>query len=820
MKVFRFYAGVFLVTASVLMLQIVQARILSVVSWYHLAFFVISLAMFGITAGTVWVYLRRDRFSERALSHDLAYFSAAYAVSNALCLAVQMTLAPTLAGSIATTLVWFEFAICLAIPFFFSGVVVGLALTRSPYPVGRVYGVDLVGAATGCVGVLVLLSRTDGPSAVLWVSALAALAAFCFSGSGIGAAPKARLPFSDLLGRPGRLLIGLLACAVGNGLIPNGLQPIFVKGQAEVAGTAPDYVRWNSFSRIAVLRDTAKAGANLSGMWGPSPAFHPEDWHVERRRMNIDGDAATMAYGIRGDVAKAGFLKYDITNLAYYLPDNRRAAVIGIGGGRDMLSARVFDVPDITGVEINPILMRLLTSEPGYAEFTGLNRLPDMHFYVDEARSWFTRSDQTFDSIQMSLIDTWAATGAGAFTLSESGLYTTEAWRIFLRHLTPHGVLTVSRWYSPANVDETGRMTSLAVASLLDIGASDPARHIFLASTGNIATLIVSRSPFAASDIARLKDVAADMGYRVMLCPGEEPASPVLGRIVSSRGVDQLLQYTFGLATDLSPPTDERPFFFNQLPLYSPGKTIALALAGPEQGVDAGNLAAAWSLAEAVGACFVLVLLTIIHPLHPAIADVGRRLVAGGTAYFLLIGAGFMSVEIGLLQRMTVFLGHPVYSLSVVMFSLILATGLGALVSDRLPLRGRAAFILWSLATAAYVAALPFWTPPVLQWFEGATLPLRALLAVATIAPAGLLMGYGFPTGMRFVSAVDRTPMPWFWGINGAAGVFASSFGVACSMAFGTHVTLAIGGLCYAALIPAGLAIGFRAHAASAPQPA
>ncbi|MEE8277071.1 MAG: hypothetical protein V3R75_08005, partial [Alphaproteobacteria bacterium] len=177
MERLRFYGGVFLITAATLMLQIIQTRILSVVAWYHLAFFAISLAMFGLTAGAVWVYLKRERFSQRTLSHDLASFSTAFALATALCLAVQMTLSPVGVTSLTGLLTWAELALCLAVPFFFAGVTVSLALTRSPYPMGRVYGVDLAGAAVGCLGVLALLNLTDGPSAVLWTAALAGGAA-------------------------------------------------------------------------------------------------------------------------------------------------------------------------------------------------------------------------------------------------------------------------------------------------------------------------------------------------------------------------------------------------------------------------------------------------------------------------------------------------------------------------------------------------------------------------------------------------------------------------------------------------------------------
>jgi len=219
------------------------------------------------------------------------------------------------------------------------------------------------------------------------------------------------------------------------------------------------------------------------------------------------------------------------------------------------------------------------------------------------------------------------------------------------------------------------------------------------------------------------------------------------------------------------------------------------------------------TLISLFGMSVLAVLLTIVYPVHPAIADVGRRLATSGTAYFLLIGVGFMCGEMGLLQRLSVFLGHPIYSLSIVLFSLILTTGVGSLLSDRLPLNTRGRFVLWGLAAACYLAALPIYLPAVLHAGESAPLAVRAAISVAVIAPAGVLMGFGFPTGMRFINAVDPRPTPWFWGINGAAGVLASSFAVAVSIAFGIYVTFYASALCYSLLIPAGLLIGFPQRA-------
>jgi hypothetical protein len=223
-------------------------------------------------------------------------------------------------------------------------------------------------------------------------------------------------------------------------------------------------------------------------------------------------------------------------------------------------------------------------------------------------------------------------------------------------------------------------------------------------------------------------------------------------------------------------------------------------------GVRDGNLLATATLLILFLVSLVLVLAAIVIPLRHAIKDVGGKLVIGGTLYFLLIGIGFMTIEIGLLQRMSVFLGHPIYSLSVLLFTLILSTGAGSLLSDWLLIDNRWKFTAWALVTGGYTIALPHWLPNLLLVFNSSTFLLRAILCVATITPAGLLMGFAFPTGMRLVAVIDRKPTPWFWGINGAAGVLASTVAVATSIAWGISATLTIGAICYFLLVPTILA--------------
>jgi hypothetical protein len=796
----KFYVGLFLITACTLMLQIVQTRILSIVAWYHLAFFAISMAMFGITAGAVWLYLRRDRFTVATLSYDLAHYGMAFAISIALSLMVQMTLAPLVVPSLSAIWTWIEIALCIAIPFYFSGIVVSLALTRSPFPIGRVYGMDLLGAASGCLGALALLNITDGPSAIFWIATIAAVGAVFF-GDSAGVAPSPR-PWLDAIFKQRAMLMAILALlAVLNGQTYYGFQPLVAKGQFE-DGNSHILRQWNTFSRVAVYPEVTGKPA----VWGPSPLFESRWTPITQRWLNIDGAAGTVAYRFTGDFTDFQFLKYDVTNLAYNLPDRQKVAVIGVGGGRDILSAAFFGSKDITGVEINPIFVRLLRNAPGFSDFTNVDKLDGVKFAIDEGRSWFARSDAMFDLIQMSLVDTWAATGAGAFSLSENGLYTVEAWKIILRRLTPTGVFTVSRWYNQDDTDETGRTLSLAMAALQELGVADPERHIFLAASGGVATLLVSRQAFTAADIAALDGAVQQYQFRELVNPATPPQSATLRAIVSAQGRGALEDFTSHQAYDLTPPTDDRPFFFNQLPLSKPIAALSLARiligSGLASGVRAGNALATVTLLILFVISLALVLVTIVIPLQPATKEVGKRLVFGGTGYFMLIGIGFMMVEMGLLQRMSVFLGHPVYSLSVSLFALILSAGVGSMMSDHLNLASRRSFLIWSVATSLYIFSLRYWLPPALLAFDSAALPIRAAVCVSIIAPAGLLMGVAFPLGMRLISKVDRRPTPWFWGINGAASVLASVLAVATSIALGISTTLAVGAACYLLLFP------------------
>jgi hypothetical protein len=505
------------------------------------------------------------------------------------------------------------------------------------------------------------------------------------------------------------------------------------------------------------------------------------------------------------------FLRYDLVGLAYRLRGIHKSAVIGVGGGRDIMSAYLFGVTDITGVELNPIFINLHEHDPFYKNFSNLTTLLNVKLHVDDARSWFAATKEKFDLVQMSMIDTWAATGAGAFSLSENGLYTLEGWRAFLRTLNGNGVFTVSRWYSPGDVDETGRMIGLATAALQDIGVKDVRPHLFVATDNNIATLVLSKSPFTAEQVRVLTDTVADGGFSVLLAPNRPPESTQLRQITESEDPVTLHRVLNSSYLDLTVPTDSRPFFFNQLRIFDFPSLMTIVRrtrAGQlKHGIIEGNLIASGVLMMILFLSIIAVVATILVPLKSAAGKCPPCLVVAGTLYFSLIGMGFMLAEISLLEYFSVYLGHPIYSLGVCLFSLILASGLGSLTSDRLRMGTRGKLLVWGVIVAAYLVTMERVLPPVFQATTDRERLVRIGISLAAIMPLGFLLGFAFPTGMKLVEAVDREPTPWFWGINGATGVLASVLGVMLSMSFGINVTMLISAACYLLLIPTSFAL-------------
>jgi hypothetical protein len=322
---------------------------------------------------------------------------------------------------------------------------------------------------------------------------------------------------------------------------------------------------------------------------------------------------------------------------------------------------------------------------------------------------------------------------------------------------------------------------------------------------------VLSKAPFTAGQLATLDEGVRLYGFDILLEPGRLPESPLLRATIGSPDLPALQRVLGSSYLDLTVPLDTRPFFFNQLRLFDMPSLIEVGNLWRQGklgiGVVSGNLHASAVLLMILLLSVVAVIATIIVPLASTARRCPQPLALAGSLYFALIGTGFMLAEIALLQSFSVYLGHPTYALGVCLFSLILASGLGSLASDRLPLDTRGKLLTWGAIVVLYLVVMVQFLPTVFAATTDKERLARVGISLAIIMPLGFLLGFAFSTGMRLVEAVDREPTPWFWGINGATGVLASGLGVMISMSLGIDVTMLASALCYLLLIPTSFAL-------------
>jgi hypothetical protein len=752
----QLYLSVALTTVATLLLELSLTRIFSVVFYYHLAFLAISIALFGLGAGGVFSYVvagwpgnlfaKLGRLS--ALNSLLVVFALIVIISQN----AELT-------SLRLATVYFA----TALPFFVSGIIVSLAISEGIERVERVYFFDLMGAAAGCLLLVPLLGGIGGENTVIAVALLFAAAASIWhnmAGSSTG-----------------RVLSVALGLAVLGLIVVNAKDGILAVHYAKDHKLGNEfYVKWNSFSRIGV------ANEKDSGM----PTIF------------IDADASTgiahfdfqhLTENNRRD------LLYQGPGLPYRVLPNAKALIIGPGGGWDVARAIAGGSKDITGVEINPLIARDIMQKR-FPDLSGrLYFRPDLHLFVEDGRSFVRRSQDRYQVIQATLVDTWASTAAGAFALSENNLYTTDAFVDYLNHLTPDGLLAIQRWgLDPPR--ESLRLISLGMAALARLGETDPASHFIVAREGSTAgwrkdTVLISRRPFSPESLERAARTIAEGHMEAVYLPGRPSANPFFD-LLHSLHPDQ---YERNYRYDISPVGDNKPFFFYTV---QPRDLWAFVTGASHETADYKINRAVPLLfgvmAVSIGATLIIL---ILPPVLLGTRLPRRRGVLRFLLYFVCIGAGYILVEVALIQKFVLFLGHPTYALTVVIFSMLVASGAGSFWSRKLIGASRNKLLIALGVVLVLVVALAGIVTPLLATGVGWPLSLKIAITALLIAPAGFAMGLPFPTGLKRLEAWHPESVRWAWSLNAASSVMGSAGAIVCAIYLGLIQTLLIGGGLY-----------------------
>jgi hypothetical protein len=747
-------AAIFVMSLSSLLLELSLTRLFSVILFYHFAFLAISIALLGLGAGGVFAYLCRDylaRWPTRALG---AAVSALNALAVLLVLETALHIPVVLDLTAASFLRLSAIYLTSAVPFFLTGLVFSVAFARETNRVTRLYAADLMGGASACLALVPLLNWVGGPNTVLFAALGMAAASMAWAGT-----PKQRLWASFLTG-----IFAVLIAANYSGKL---IDVIYTKG---VRRGPVEFARWNAISRVDVFAESdgskwasIDADANTAIM-----NLDPRDWpgsETQRRMMN------------------------EAPGVVSLLRPHGAYAIIGPGGGVDVLRALAGGSPSVTGIEINPLIATTIMRDR-YAEYSRhLYQLPQVRIVVSDGRSWIRNTQQHFDVVQMTLVDTWASTAAGAFALSENNLYTVEAFRSYFDHLTPDGLLAITRWEF-RRPREALRVVSVALEALRQLGVKDPARHFMVIGQGSLredgipVLVLAKKSPFTAAEEdvvnAHLRQaVSLHAFYR----PNAPDANPFSALILSRDPYAFSETYEF----NVRPVTDNAPFFFFtiKLPQILNGEL--------RQGID-------WKVNVGVAVLGMVLLLSVAATMAFLVLPLFlvRSQAHGGTriGYFIAIGLGYILVEISFIQRFVLFLGHPTYALTVVVFLMLLASGLGSVASRHWlskPRQLRVPLLLIATVILIYVAVLPH----LLAGLVGQALWAKLLLSAFLLAPLALAMGMPFPTGLRMLHASGHQTVEWAWAMNAASSVLGSVLAMAIAIQFGLQVTLLGGAVCY-----------------------
>lgn len=788
------YGGVLLLSFATLLLELSLTRVLSVALWYHFGFLVISTAMLGFgTSGVVvavWRWLRDDA----PLDHALATLGILFGVLTVcgFCAMQRIPFDP-LAVLVDRRQLLFTPAYYLttAAPFFCSGLALALLFTRGRSRIDRLYAFDLVGAGIGCAALALVMPAFGGSGSVVIAAAsgLAAAAMFAWT-----SAPR-------LAGAASLLCVAAVTLAfAGERALPITVTPLKVRNPFPQLLTA-----WNTFSRIDLFERPAD----------------PQTGAPAVRRFVFDaGTAATGMQDLRPGVRDYLSRHTDDVDypsgVAYAGKERPSVLVLGSGAGAEVLDALHFGARRVTAVEVNPIINDVVSR--GMSDFWGgLFQQPEVQLVTAEGRAFVRRSRETYDAIVSVHTISNAAVASGALALAENYVLTREAFEDYLDHLTPEGVIYFTR-----PEPQIARLFATAREALATHGVSRPAGHLyaFRERPGHqevrtmgadrpafLAGFLLKKAPFTAREIAQVEallGVAPPSGasgagstIEVLYSPFAAPGESVYRSLLTAPDLEA--EYR-AHAAQLAPATDDRPFFNHTTRWSTLDSEVVRGLVLPPQLGDVllgdrpvAELSLLVLLAQAVALAAVLILLPLARFSRAGVHAPARW---SSLAYFAALGFGFITIEMTLLGRFSLFLGQPVHTYAVVLASLLVSTGIGSLLSGHLTSRPvqLQRIIVLLLLTLFLTAAL---IQPLFDAALGVASWMRLVLVVVVLSPLGVLLGMPFPAALRLVA--DRAPalVPWVWGVNGFFTVIGTVCSVIIAMTFGMTAALATGAGCY-----------------------
>ena len=776
-------ASLFLLSLSILVFEINLSRLFSVAQFYHFSFMIVSLALLGFGASGTFLAIF-PFFGRKQLSLAM-YFLAFGASLSILGAYLAINWLPFDSFRIA----WDSRQIgilvlhymVLALPFFFGGTAIGLLLGTFSKFAGRVYGVNLIGSSLGCLIAILAPPYLGGEGTVVLSSSLAVLAGLILTfdrtvrwrwKKGVLFSGAVLLVFNTYV------LVSQVTNRVPLPLFELKISPYkSLSYTMQYPGAELLSQRWNTFSRVDVVSSPGIRSV-------PGLSFRYTDPPPPENGLLVDGDNLSPVV-IQG--ADFEFTSYLLSALAFELRPDASVLLLEPGGGLDILTALKQGADQVTAVEPNPLIVEAADH---------IYQQKNVETVINTGRNYLSRSQEHYDLVIFSLTDTYHPVRSGAYSLAEDYRYTLEAFQDALDVLDEEGILVVSRWLQ-VPPSEWLRSFTLAV-SALEANHLDPTDRIVAIRGFNVGLLLIKRTPFSVNELAHVRafaeERAFDLAYLSDLQVEETNRFSILEEPLYYQSFNDFLlapsrqAWMDGYPYDISPPTDNHPFFGHYFK-WSQAPQIVAELGKswqPFGGAGYFVLFVLLFLTIGLGLVIILLPLVFVKKSSPLPEGTGASL-----SYFGLIGLGFLFVEIPVIQRFILYLGNPSYAFATGLFAILLFSGIGSQYAHRFSHSWSLVVLIVGTLTSPWLLSLLF------KMTLGLSFSARVVVAVLALAPLGILMGMPLPNGIHKIQNLAVSLIPWAWGVNGAFSVLSSILAALIALSFGFSWSLIAGALCY-----------------------
>jgi len=765
------------------MYELLLMRISALRLFFHFGFLIISNCLLGIGASGTLIAYYQDAWRERQ-RFWISLFSILYIISliSTYVFLLRFHIPNQLNLSDFSDLLRFSIFNLAAIPpFFFAGTIIGMIITFNAERVNAIYFADLAGAGLGCLILPFLLSRFGAGGSFVFLCLLVVISAIvAFPARGKRAAIGA----------------GILLLALGAALLPRLDKQFPVPGKDILDFTDkmrmevpryPDYTKWGSNSRIDLLPVNYNPLPFWCGKDGRGRLPNPPDTKI----ITQDGSAATFIMNFSDNPEALEIIRRSMYSTVFQVKERPRVFIIGVGGGNDVWAAKIHDASYIKGIELNkPTLEIHQKILPEYTRV--LTQDPNITLVCSEGRSALMREPNEYDVIQLSGIDTWTALTSGSYVMAEDYLYTRQAIENMYAHLAENGILQIIRFAGPS---ESLRLISNINASFERTGVIGLDQSIACIKNNHLMCTLLKKGTFSDEEVGRLAAFAEENGFEPVYLPRR-----VLGTMAETfiRTPDKE-GFIANCKPNISPTTDDSPYFFFFSRWPNPFRFDDYQWR-PDTlfWVNPNFILLQLLLSSLLSALFILAPLLVF-----ARKGIERTWMKQFLIFFAGLGLGFIAVEIVAMQKLALFLGHPIYSITVTLFSMLIFTGLGSLLSAKLfqPPDKK----VW-LVPAGLVALLVLFvvlSPQLVSSLIHLSLPARIVITAGVLAPICLLLGVPFAYGIRLVNLKNPSIIPWAWAVNGCCTVVGSILTVILSMSLGFNAVIVMAAFIYIAAFTA-----------------